>query len=192
MAGAATYTVVLDANVLYPIYTCDLIMSLSVTRLFHARWTKDIEDEAKRNLKLKLPPAMSRKIPTRFKHMRAAIPDCIIENYQPLIGKLKLPDPDDRHVLAAAIVGHADAIVTFNLKDFPKQTVGKFNIEVIHPDDFVMNQIELNQVACLTAIKDMREKWNNPARSAQDLVNFYCANQLTQTGDFLRSAIHLI
>ena len=191
MAGAATYTVVLDANVLYPIYCSDLIMSLTETRLFHARWSKDIEDEAKRSL-VKNRPDLKRKIPKRIAAMRNAVPDCMIDNYQSLIGSLKLPDPNDCHVLAAAIVGHADAIVTFNLKDFPKRTVGKFNIEVIHPDDFVMNQINLNQVACLTAIKEMRTRWNNPAYSAAQMTDFYCANSLPQTGSFLKSAIHLI
>jgi predicted nucleic acid-binding protein len=137
MAGASTYTAVLDANVLYPIYTSDLVLSLSDTRLFHARWSKDIEDEAKLNL-VERRPDLKRRIPKRFAAMRNAIPDCMIENYQPLIDSLKLPDPNDRHVLAAAIVGHADAIVTFNLKDFPQRTVSKFNIEVIHLDDFVI------------------------------------------------------
>ena len=62
-------------------------------------------------------------------------------------------------MLAAAIVGHADAIVTFNLKDFPTDYVRQFGIEALHPDDFVMNQIDLDQVACLSAIKAMRAGW---------------------------------
>lgn len=191
MAGTATYTVVLDANVLYPIAVSDLIVSLAETNLFHARWSDSIEAEATRNLAEKR-PALAAKIPGRFAAMRRAIPDCIIGHFDHLIDKLRLPDPDDRHVLAAAIVGHADAIVTFNLKDFPTDYVRQFGIDVLHPDDFVMNQIDLDQVACLAAIKAMRAGWNSPAYTAMQLVEFYSRIGLTQTSDFLRSAIKLI
>jgi predicted nucleic acid-binding protein len=191
MAGTATYTVVLDANVLYPISVIDLILSLAGTNLFHARWSDDIETEAARNLAEKR-PALADKIPGRFEAMRRAIPDCIIGHFDHIIESLQLPDPDDRHVLAAAIVGHADAIVTFNLKDFPVNYVSQFGIEVLHPDDFVMNQIDLNQVACLGAIKAMRAGWNSPAYTAKQLADFYSRIGLTQTSDFLRSAIKLI
>lgn len=191
MAGTATYTVVLGANVLYPIAVIDLIVSLAETNLFHARWSDSIEAEATRNLAEKR-PELADKIPGRFAAMRRAIPDCIIGHFDHLIDKLRLPDPDDRHVLAAAIVGHADAIVTFNLKDFPTDYVRQFGIEVLHPDDFVMNQVDLNQVACLAAIKAMRAGWNSPAYTAMQLVEFYARIGLTQTSDFLRSAIKLI
>ena len=191
MAGTATYTVLLDANVLYPIAVVDLILSLADTNLFHARWSDRIEAEAARNLAEKR-PALADKIPGRFAAMRRAIPDCIIGRFDHLIDNLQLPDPDDRHVLAAAIVGHADAIVTFNLKDFPTDYVRQFGIEVLHPDDFVMNQLDLNQVACLATIKAMRAGWNSPAYTAMQLVEFYSRIGLTQTSDFLRLAIKLI
>lgn len=191
MAGTATYTVLLDANVLYPIAVVDLILSLADTNLFHARWSDRIEAEAARNLAEKR-PALADKIPGRFAAMRRAIPDCIIGRFDHLIDNLQLPDPDDRHVLAAAIVGHADAIVTFNLKDFPTAYVRQYGIEVLHPDDFVMNQIDLDQVACLAAIKAMRAGWNSPAYTAMQLVEFYARIGLTQTSDFLRLAIKLI
>lgn len=191
MAGTATYTVVLGANVLYPIAVIDLIVSLAETNLFHARWSDSIEAEAARNLAEKR-PELADKIPGRFAAMRRAIPDCIIGHFDHLIDKLRLPEPDDRHVLAAAIVGHADAIVTFNLKDFPTDYVRQFGIEVLHPDDFVMNQVDLNQVACLAAIKAMRAGWYSLAYPAMQLVEFYARIGLTQTSDFLRSAIKLI
>jgi hypothetical protein len=124
--------------------------------------------------------------------MRRSIPDCIIGHFDHITDNLLLPDPDDRHVLAAAIVGHADAIVTFNLKDIPTDYVRQFGIEILHPDDFVMNQIDLNQVACLAAIKAMRAGWNSPAYTAMQLVEFYARIGLTQTSDFLRAAIKLI
>jgi predicted nucleic acid-binding protein len=63
--------------------------------------------------------------------------DAKVTGYENLIENLTLPDPDDRHVLAAAIRCNADAIITSNLKDFPEQTLSSYGIDVIHPDDFI-------------------------------------------------------
>jgi predicted nucleic acid-binding protein len=57
--------------------------------------------------------------------MNAHVRDCLVGNYESLISSLSLPDPDDRHVLAAAIRARADVIVTFNLKDFPAEALEK-------------------------------------------------------------------
>jgi len=78
--------------------------------------------------------------------MNASVPDCLVTNYKKLANSIELPDPDDRHVLAAAIVGHADAIVTFNTKDFPQAVLQPYGIEVQHPDEFVMNQLQLQKI----------------------------------------------
>lgn len=57
---------------------------------------------------------------------------------------MPLPDKEDRHVLAAAIAGHADCIVTFNLRDFHGEALARHDIEALHPDDFIMNQLQLH------------------------------------------------
>jgi len=75
--------------------------------------------------------------------MREAIPDCIVSGYENPIDGLALPDPDDRHVLAAAVRSGAQTIVTFNLKDFPAATLDGFGVEARHPDDFLVDQIGL-------------------------------------------------
>ena len=72
--------------------------------------------------------------------MNASVPDCLVTNYEKLSTTIELPDPDDHHVVAAAIVGHADAIVTFNTKDFPIAVLQPYGIEVQHPDEFLMSQ----------------------------------------------------
>ncbi|MDQ0086535.1 putative nucleic acid-binding protein [Variovorax boronicumulans] len=68
-------------------------------------------------------------------------------------------DPEDRHVLAAAISGHVDAIVTWNEKDFPREVLDPFGIEVQTPDEFVLNQLMLEKLTALAALKRMRERW---------------------------------
>jgi hypothetical protein len=93
--------------------------------------------------------------------MNSAVRDCLVENHQPLIEALDLPDPDDRHVLAAAIAVNAQVIVTRNRKDFPVKTLAQWNISPKSPDDFVRDVIDLDSQAvwaCVQQIVDSRTK----------------------------------
>ena len=191
MAGSARYTAILDANVLYPQLVRDLLLSLAACGLYHARWSADIHEEWTRNFKVKMPD-LGPKIDAIVDALNRAVPDCLVTGYEQLIPALKLPDVDDRHVLAAAIVGHADTIVTFNLKDFPAEVLKTFDIEVHHPDDFVMNQLQLHEVRALTAVKEMRARWKNPPRSAEELLILLEARGLPQTAEHLHNALGLI
>jgi len=136
--------VVDDACVLYPAPLRDLLMRLATTGLFAARWTEQIHDEWTSNL-LKKRPELAEAIPRTVELMGRAVPDALITGHEPLIQGLVLPDPDDRHVLAAAIRAGAQLIVTFNLKDFPADTLAVFGIEAVHPDTFLEQQFELNE-----------------------------------------------
>ena len=124
--------------------------------------------------------------------MNSSVPDCLVTHYEKLAESLELPDPDDRHVLAAAIVGHADAIVTFNTKDFPEAVLQPYGIEVQHPDEFVVTQLQLQKIPALSAIKKMRARWTNPARPAQELITAFELRGMPMTADLLREAITLI
>lgn len=124
--------------------------------------------------------------------MEDAIPDCLVVGYEHLIEGLKLPDGDDRHVLAAAIVGHADAIVTFNEKDFPKEVLDPLGVEIQTPDEFVLNQLMLDKATALAAIKRMRERWSRPQYDAAALVALLERRGLPQTAAHLRDVVALI
>ncbi len=191
MAGSSRYTVILDANVLYPNLLRDILLSLAVAGLYHARWTDRINDEWTRNLVVNRPD-----IEPKIEDLRAlvnqAVPDCLVVNYEPMIDGLTLPDPDDRHVLAAAIVGHADAIVTANLKDFPIAELSKHNIEAHHPDDFLMNQLELRPLEALEVIKKIRARLKTPVYSALELITIIEKSGLPQTAQHLRIRAGLI
>ena len=191
MAGSSRFTAVLDANVLYPQLLRDTLLSLAVAGLYHARWSATIHDEWTRNL-AKDRPEIAARLPAVVERMNASVPDCLVMNYEKLANSIELPDPDDRHVVAAAIVGHADAIVTFNTRDFPEAVLRPYGIEVQHPDEFVMNQLQLHKIPALSAIKKMRMRWANPARSAQDLITAFELRGLPLTADLLREAITLI
>lgn len=192
MAGNVRYTAVLDACVLYPAPLRDVLMTLAVERAYRARWTAEIQDEWIRNLLEKRKDLDKEKILRTASLMNDAVEDAIIENYQYIIPTLELPDPDDRHVLAAAIVGHADAIVTFNLKDFPDKLVSQHSVEILHPDDFLVAQYDLDQIGILSIIKACRMKLKNPPKSANDYIATLEQQGLPQMCQILRNAIELI
>jgi len=191
VAGSARYTAILDANVLFPQLVRDLLLSLAACGLFHARWSADINDEWTRNFKAKMPDS-AHKVPAIVAALNRAIPDCLVTGYEPLVQGLALPDAGDRHVPAAAIAGHADAIVTFNLKHFPADLLAVHDIEAQHPDDFIMNQLQLDEVSALTAVKEMRERWKNPPYSASEMLKLLDARGLPQTAEHLQGALKLI
>lgn len=192
MAGSARYTAILDACVLYPAPLRDLLLSLAQAGLYHARWSDEIHDEWTRNLLLDRPDLTPDQLARTRELMNGSIPDSVVSNYGALVDRLSLPDPDDRHVLAAAIAGHADAIVTFNLKDFPRGTLHAYNIEPQHPDDFVLNQLELSEIAALSAIRRMRARLRNPPKTALELIDRLSLCGLPQTAARLRQAQELI
>ena len=105
-----------------------------------------IHEEWIRNV-LKDRPDLTEQQLTRTRQlMDEAVPDSLVTGYEPLIDNLKLPDVDDRHVLAAAIRAKAEVIVTFNRKDFPADTLAEFDIFTQHPDDFVDSLYDISPV----------------------------------------------
>lgn len=192
MAGNFRYTVVLDACVLYPAPLRDLLISLAADSVYRARWTATIQDEWIRNLLRQRPDLDKKKLLRTASLMETVVEDALVQHYDYLIPSLDLPDPDDRHVLAAAIVGHADAIVTFNLKDFPTANVARHAVEILHPDDFLIAQYDLDKIAMLSVIKGCRMKLRNPAKLADDYVATLEQQGLPQLCQCLRNAIELI
>lgn len=132
--------VLYDASVLYPSTLRDLLIRVAQAGLVQAKWTDQILDEVLRNLQKNRPDIPPEKLDRLRKLMLASVRDCLVTGYEPLIGALQLPDPDDRHVLAAAIRARAQVIVTANLRDFPRETLKSWDIEAKSPDDFVVDQ----------------------------------------------------
>ncbi len=136
------FSVVFDANILYPAPLRDCLMNLALTDLFKAHWTDKIHEEWITAL-MRQGRFERSKLESVRDLMDKNVRDAKVTNYEDLIENLSLPDQDDRHVLAAAIKCGADAIVTCNLKDFPDSSLKPYSIEKIHPDDFIYYQIEL-------------------------------------------------
>lgn len=174
------FTVILDACVLYPTPLRDTLMRLTLTDLFKAHWTNDIHREWVEALLRQgkhQRETLERVRDLMDKHCR----DAKVTHYEPLIDGLTLPAPDDRHVLAAAIRCNADAIVIFNLKDFPEASLTPYGIEAIHPDDFIYYQVDMAPSVCCKAIRDQRLALKNPPMEVEKLLSILQKQQLPQT-----------
>lgn len=117
---------------------------------------------------------------------------CRIAAWHPLRACLHLPDPDDVHVLAATVAGHADCIVTTNLRHFPDDVLRPYGIEAIHPGDFLIAQLDLDEFAALAAFRDMRARKKSPALNAEEFAHALERNGLVATANRLRLAAALI
>src|SRR3990167_7906546 len=104
------FTAVYDACVLYPAALMDLLMWLGLSGLYRARWTGQIQDEWKRNVLKNRPDLTAAQVDCMSALMDIAIPDALVTGYEDLCSRLDLPDPDDRHALAAAIRSKAEVI----------------------------------------------------------------------------------
>ena len=185
-------TAVYDANILYPAPLRDLFIRLAQTGLVRARWTETIHDEWIRNV-LKNNPSLSAERLARTRSlMNEAVRDCLVTGYEELIESLSLPDPDDRHVLAAAVCASADVIVTYNLTDFPADTLARFDIEAQHPDDFLVCLLEMAPGVVCAAVKRQRESLRNPPKTAEELLATLESQGLTQAVARLREFIELL
>ena len=185
------FTVVLDACVLYPAPLRDLLMRLALTDLFKAHWTDQIHEEWI-NALLRQNKHKREKLERAKALMDAHVKDAKVTGFEQLIPALELPDPDDRHVLAAAIKCRADAIVTFNAKDFPAAALEPFGIDILHPDDFIHYQLDLSPPLCCQAVRNQRLALKNPEMSAEELLAVLQKQQLPQTVSRLREYLGVI
>jgi predicted nucleic acid-binding protein len=165
------FTVVYDACVLYPAPLRDFLMWLALSGAFRARWSAHIHNEWKRNVLKNRLDLSAEQIDRTISFMNAAIPGATVTEYESLIEALVLPDPDDRHVLAAAIRSNASVIVTFNLTDFPPDVVAPLGIEAQHPDEFVEYLFDLDPAAVIAAAQRQRAQLKNPPMDVEPFLN---------------------
>lgn len=183
---------VYDANILYPAPLRDLFIRLAHAGLVRARWTDAIHEEWIQNVLKNNPGLTAERLARTRLLMDSAIRDCLIDGYDSLIETLTLPDPDDRHVLAAAIHARADVIVTFNLKDFPDHLLSTFGISAQHPDDFLCELLDNAPAVVCAALKQQRESLRNPSMSIGDLLDALERQNLAKSVGRLRQFSDLL
>lgn len=181
-----SFTVLYDACVLYPAPVRDLLIRLGRAGLFRAKWTEEILDECFRNIVEDRPDLRPEQLERTRELMNQAIPDCLVTSYQELIAGLSLPDPDDRHVLAAAIRANAQVIVTANLKDFPAEVLERYGIEAQDPDEFVFHLTDLAPTAVWQVVQEQAASLKNPPRTIGQLLDKLSSTGLVRTAAQLR------
>lgn len=186
------FTVLFDACVLYPAPLRDLLMHLAVTDLFRAKWTEAIHDEWIRNLLARRPDLKPEQLQRTRMLMNAHVRDCLVTDYESEIENLSLPDPNDRHVLAAAIHAGADLILTTNLKDFPEVPLSQYGIQAIHPDEFLASQLDVAPNLFCLAVKRHRTSLKHPPKTAEEYLQTLESQGLHQTVTKLRTFVELI
>lgn len=164
---SSPFTALFDACVLYPAPLRDFLMWLALSGRFRARWTDLIHNEWMSNLLKNRPELDPASLRRTVECMNKAVPDAVVTGHEVLIEGLSLPDPDDRHVLAAAIRCGASVIVTFNERDFPEDRLAPFEIEVQHPDEFIDNLFDLDPAAVVAAAQKQRHTLKNPPIDAE-------------------------
>ncbi|MFE1230616.1 PIN domain-containing protein [Streptomyces sp. NPDC058745] len=181
------FVVIYDANVLYPNVLRDVLIRVAQERLVQAKWTDKILDETFRNIQKNCPDIQPERLQRTRELMKAAIPDVLVTRYEPLIDAVELPDPDDRHVLAAAIRAQAQTIVTFNLYDFPADALEPWDIEAVHPDLFLEGLIDLAPEIVYGQIQRIADSLSNPPCTVDDIIDRLERSQLVSSAAALRS-----
>jgi predicted nucleic acid-binding protein len=182
------FIVVYDANVLYPNTLRDLLIRIAQAGIVQAKWTDAILDEMTGALLRNRPDIPPERLGRLRTLMNNAVRDCLVSGYEPLIDGLKLPDPRDQHVLAAAIKSGAQVIVTRNLKDFPAFDLEPWGIEAKSPDAFVLDQVGIHVQAIAASVRQIADSRLNPPESVEDVLTQLERDGLVESVAALRAS----
>lgn len=185
---ANRFTALIDACALYPQLQRDLLLRYYKEGLYRARWSKEIEAEWTRSLKENR-PELSEKIDRTQQRISEVFPECYVEKYAGLADMVELPDPNDRHVLAAAIKCGAQLIVTDNLDDFPSEKLAPFDIEAVSVDTFLFQTFDLYPDAATSIVQQLRVGYRNSDGqrfSQPEFIMMFTARGLPQLASALR------
>ncbi|MGX6512516.1 PIN domain-containing protein [Rhodococcus sp. SJ-2] len=179
------FAVVLDTSVLWPSRQRDFLLSLAIEGLYRPLWSEAILEELEFHEAVKLEARGTRAADAAatasrlVSQMRRAFDDAMVSEWEPLVGSYGLPDPDDDHVVAAAVVGGAGAIVTSNIRDFPADHVPE-HIQILSPAEFAADTVAVSPVVARQAVASMTARLSNPAMSVEEvltlLVDRYAMN----------------
>jgi hypothetical protein len=188
----STFTAFIDSNVFFGARLRSILVTMAQTGFFRARWSEDVHREWMTKVVERRPGITLANLERTRRAMDGAVPDCLVTGYETLIPALSLPDPDDRHVLAAAIVAKASVIVTFNQADFPEDVLAAYGIRPVHPDEFILDLENLDTDALIRATKEDLKHYNKPPLSLSAYLDDLRRAGIPQTADYLEKLRVLI
>lgn len=180
----STFTAFIDANVFFGARLRSLLLYLSQTKMYRARWSERVHQEWMEAVAEKRGIDIQRLQKTR-EAMDRSVPDALVSGYEQLEAGIQLKDSDDRHVVAAATLTRADVIVTFNLDDFPADILKPLRLEARHPDDFLLDLFGISNDLFVSAVKQDYEHYIDPQLSFADYVEGFKKAGAPQTAELL-------
>lgn len=156
-----------DTCALYGSTLSDLFLWLAEGGAFRPLWSEGVMKELRKNLVDAGHDADL--VDKRLGTMRMAFPDAMVSGYEDLESGMTC-DPKDRHILAAAVRVNADVLVTFNLKDFAESSTEHYEIEVVHPDVFLLDQLDLYPKLTLDSLAFLTRIYEAPSVTMNELL----------------------
>ena len=174
----------LDACVLYPTVLREILVGVAQAGLFTPLWSERILEEWARAT-TKLGPAAELVARAEISALRAQFPDAAVQKNEGLEARLWLPDVADIHVLASAIAGNADLIVTFNAADFPRGILAEEGLRREDPDTFILGLWREAPVAVERVIEAVRQEAERLSNESQPLRPLLKRAKLPRVGKAL-------
>lgn len=165
------FSALLDTCVLVPLSLADTLLRVAEGGLFRPLWSQAILDEMTRAIATVHPDLSTGAATRRAAAMERAFADASVSGWEELVPAIRVPDPGDRHVVAAAVVGRADVIVTSNLKDFPDDSLAPYCIEVQSPDTFLLYQLDLAPSRVMRALDRQAAAMRRPQTTLDDVLD---------------------
>lgn len=163
------FPVFLDACTLIPINLTDVLLRLAEAQTYRPLWSTRVLDEVERNLPRAAKAMTPEKARRRVWAMRSAFPDAEVTGYESVISAMT-NDPKDRHVLAAAVRGNAAIIVTPNIRDFPQSALSPYDIDAVHPDEFLLDQLDLHPDQTLLCLHQLTAIRHRPVETLETFL----------------------
>jgi len=179
---------------MFPMLVRDVLLTLAAHEFFSPKWSPRIREEWTRNLTVRMTArdggdVAGTKAARIAAAVEAAFPDALVATELPESPVLDPVDAKDRHVVVTAMVAKADAIVTFNISDFAAAHLSaSLRIEAIHPDDFVMDFVDLNEKRAVAAFRELRARKKNPPVGTAERIQRLREVGLVQTSLWLSTS----
>jgi len=164
------FTAFLDACVLLPVSLADTLLRAAEAGLYRPVWSPTVLDEVRRAFVRVHPDVPPSRIDSRLRAADRHFPDASARGYEPLIATIELRDPDDRHVVAAAVIAGADAIVTANLSDFPLVSLEPLGLHAVSPDDFLLDLLDLAPATMVQIVHEQARATSRPPLDFTDVL----------------------
>ncbi len=163
----ATFPALFDTNVLFGLHLNDAILGMAKRGLFRPLWSMQILTELSDNLVEH--GLSSANAGRRLAAMQRAFPDAMVGGHEDLVGAMT-NDAKDRHVLAAGVRANREVLVTFDLTDFPEESVAPYDVEIVHPDTFLLDQLDLYPGPTVGVLRQLIADYSSPKLEMEDLL----------------------